>query len=94
MTHKFLTLDTVSADDPINLWKRVIQNHNFLLLLATTLLPSLPRQDDRLLISQLKNMESLSADLEPALSNPVIQNIPISFQAMYHNVSRTVDKLT
>lgn len=94
MTHKFLTLDTVSADDPINFWKRVIQNQNFLLHIATTLLPTLPHQENRLLISQLKILKSLTTDLEPALSNPAIQNIPISFQAMYHNVDWTLDQLT
>nr|WP_288825936.1 glycosyltransferase [uncultured Clostridium sp.] len=94
MTHKFLTLNTASADDPIYFWKRIIQSQNFLLHIATTLLPTIPHQEDRLLISQLKIMESLITDLGPALSDPAIQNIPISFQAMYHNVNWTVDRLT
>lgn len=94
MTHKFLTLNTASADDPINFWKRIIQSQNFLLHIATTLLPTMLHQEDRLLISQLKIMESLITDLGPALSDPAIQNIPISFQVMYHNVNWTVDRLT
>ena len=94
MTHKFLTLDTASSDEPINYWKRVIQRQNFLLHIATALLPTLPYQENRLLISQLKILKSLIIDLESALSNPSLQNITISFQAMYHNVDDTIDKLT
>ncbi|WP_277409068.1 glycosyltransferase family 2 protein [Lacrimispora xylanisolvens] len=94
MTHKFLTLNTASADDPLNFWKRVIQNQSFLLHIATKLLPTLPYQENRLLISQLKILKSLTTDLESALSNPAVQNITNSFQAMYHNVDNTIDKLT
>lgn len=94
MTHKFLTLNTASADDPKNFWKRIIQSQNFLLHIATTLLPTMLHQEDRLLISQLKIMESLITDLGPALIDPAIQNIPTSFHAMYHNVSWTVEQLT
>jgi len=94
MTHKFLTLDTASADDPLNYWKRVIQSQYFLLHIATMLLPTLPHQENRLLISQLKILKSLTTDLESALSNPAVQNITISFQAIYHNVDCTIDKLT
>ena len=94
MTHKFLTLDTASADAPLNFWKRVIQNQNFLLHIATNLLPTLPYQENRLLITQLKILKSLTTDLESALSNPAVQNITNSFQAMYHNVDDTIDKLT
>ncbi len=94
MTHKFRILDTASADDPLNFWIRVIQNQNFLLHIATNLLHTLPYQENCLLISQLKILKSLTADLESALSHPSIQNIPISFQSMYHNINWTIDKLT
>ena len=94
MTHNFLTLDPISANDPLNSWKRVIQNQKFLLHIATTLLPTLPSQETRLLTSQFKIIKSLLADLKPVLSDPALQKIPISFQAMYHNISWTIEKLT
>lgn len=93
MTHKFLTLNTASADDPLIFWKRVIQNQNFLLHIATNLLSTLPYQENCLLITQLKILKSLTTDLESALNNPAVQNITNSFQAMYHNVNDTIDKL-
>ncbi len=82
MTHKFLTLNTASADDPLNFWRRVIQNQNFLLHIATNLLPTLPYQESCLLNTQLKILKSLTTDLESALNNPAVQNITNSFQAM------------
>lgn len=94
MTHKFLNLDTALADNPINSWVRVIQNQKFLLHIATTLLPTLPHQEPRLLTGRLQIIKSLLTNLEPALNDPALQKIPISFHAMYHNISWTIDRLT
>ena len=78
MTHKFLVINAETDDETIKSWKRAIQSQTYLLSVASTLLPALNQQETALLTGQLKMIETIMADLEPKLHDPLLENRPIS----------------
>lgn len=93
MTHKFLVINAETDDETIKSWKRAIQSQTYLLSVASTLLPALNQQDTALLTGQLKMIETIMADLEPKLHDPLLENRPISFTPMFHNINWTTKQI-